>query len=113
MDLFPTFAAIAKASLPPGLKLDGVNILPVLLEGRELPERTLFWRYEHKHLKAVRKGPWKLLIIEDEVGLYNLDDDLGENDNLAPFKPKLVAELKAELAAWEKDVDSVNRDEPK
>ena len=49
-------------------------------------------------IQAVRKGPWKLLIIKDEVGLYNVDDDLGENDNLAPHKPKLVAELKAELA---------------
>ncbi|MHC4483110.1 MAG: sulfatase-like hydrolase/transferase [Planctomycetota bacterium] len=108
MDLFPTMVAMADAKLPSGLKLDGVNILPVLLEGKSLPHRTLFWRTKREG--AVRKGPWKLLMGAKKerqygfVGLYNLDSDIGEKNNLVEEKPQLLNMLKAEFAAWEKEV---------
>jgi arylsulfatase A-like enzyme len=108
MDLFGTMAAMAGAELPKGLKLDGVNILPVLLEGKELPERTVFWRTGREG--AARKGPWKLLMRARKrkqygfVGLYNLDNDIGEENNLVDQRPQLFNTLKTEFEAWEKDV---------
>jgi hypothetical protein len=39
-----------------------------------------------------------------EHELYNLADDLAETRDLASQRPDLVRELKARLAAWEKDV---------
>jgi arylsulfatase A-like enzyme len=102
MDLFPTMAAMAGAKLPNALKLDGVNLLPLLLEGRKLPERTLFWRFRRQH--AVRKGPWKLLVRGGDQYLFNLDDDIGEEKNLLDAKPDIVDLLRAEFLAWEKDV---------
>ncbi len=113
MDLLPTMAAIAGASLAPGLKLDGVDLLPMLERGRKLPKRTLFWRFGKQ--KAVRRGPWKLLVNPkgrkqrgkgggETVHLYNLSDDLGERKDLAAAEPERVRTLQADLAAWEKDV---------
>ena len=109
MDLFPTVAAIAGAALPPGLTLDGTDLSPVLLLRGELPAgRALFWRF--KGQKAVREGPWKLLVNakgKDQVkpvGLYNLADDLGETKDLAEAEPARVRALQAALAAWEQDV---------
>ena len=102
LDLFATMASLAGAKLPAGLALDGVDLVPLLVEGKGLPERTLFWRYRKQ--KAVRKGPWKLLVIEGSVKLFNLAEDIGEKNDLAGDKPRMVAELKAELAAWEKEV---------
>jgi len=102
LDLFPTIAVIGGAKLPPGLKPDGVNLLPMLLDGRKLPKRTLFWRYRGQ--KAVRKGPWKLLVRENEQHLYNLAKDLGETKNLADIEQERVKALLAELSAWEKEV---------
>jgi len=108
MDLFVTMAAMAGASLPRGRKLDGVNILPVLLEGEKLLERTVFWRTSREG--AARKGPWKLIMRGkkqtgyDFVGLFNLDDDIGENNNLAEARLQTVKMLRAEFEAWEKDV---------
>jgi len=108
MDLFVTMAATAGAELPVGRKLDGVNILPVLLEGRKLPERTVFWRTSGQG--AARKGPWKLIMRGKKqgeytfVGLFNVDDDIGEDNNLAEAQPQMVKMLKAEFEAWEKDV---------
>jgi len=108
MDLFATMAAMSGARLPKGLKLDGVNILPVLLEGKRLPERTVFWRTKREG--AARKGPWKLLMRAKSqtrygfVGLYNLDSDIGEKNNLVEERPQLFSMLKAEFEAWEKEV---------
>jgi arylsulfatase A len=102
MDMFPTMVSIAGAKNPPGLNLDGVDLLGMLTQDKKLPDRTRFWRYRKQ--KAVRKGPWKLLVQGEKVRLYNLDDDLGEKKNLAGTKPDTVKILQAELAAWEKEV---------
>lgn len=102
MDLFPTMAAMAGARLPKVLKLDGTSLLPLLLQGEELRERTLFWRFRKEH--AVRKGPWKFLVRGENQYLFNLDDDIGEESNLFDAKPDLVNALRAEYLAWEKDV---------
>ena len=101
MDMFPTMVSIAGAKLPAGLKLDGVDLLGMLTQDRKLPDRTLFWRYRKE--KAIRKGPWKLMVQSDKVRLYNLDDDLGEKINLAGAKPGMARELQGELAAWEQE----------
>jgi hypothetical protein len=39
----------------------------------------------------------------DTVGLYNLEDDPGEKKNLADSMPELVAELRAEIDAWQQN----------
>ena len=104
MDLFATMVSIAGVKPPAGLELDGVDLLPMLTEGRRLPERTLFWRYRKE--KAVRKGPWKLLVQNNQSKLYNLDEDLGEKENLADVKPGIVKQLEDELSAWEQEVSA-------
>jgi len=104
MDIFPTMVSIAGEKLPKGLKLDGVDLLGMLTEDRKLPKRTLFWRYRKQ--KAVRKGPWKLLVQDDNVKLYNLSDDLAEKENLVNTKPAIARELKDELAVWEQEVSA-------
>jgi arylsulfatase A-like enzyme len=104
MDLFATMMSIAEAKPPTSLKLDGVDLLPMLTKGTRLPERTLFWRY--KKGKAARKGPWKLLVQNNQPKLYNLDEDLGEKENLALARPDMVKMLEDELAAWEQEVSA-------
>ncbi len=104
MDLFATMMSIAGAKLPVDLKLDGVDLLPMLTEGAKLPERMLFWRYRKE--KAARKGPWKLLVQGNQSKLYNLEEDLGEKENLAIAKPQMLKALEDELAAWEQEVSA-------
>lgn len=106
MDLMPTYLELSNANLP-GLEdrstLDGRTLSPVLFEGLPLQERALFWRSGKEW--AVRWGPWKL--VGDEKGqamLFNLDEDIGEERNLARDKPDLVEKLVAAYRDWEKDV---------
>jgi len=106
MDLFPTLAAIAVAEVPGDLNLDGLDISPVLFEGRPLPERWLFWRYRSQ--KAARRGQWKLLISRQkkteqaDVYLFDLTRDRAEQHNLASQEPDRVRRMRHRLEAWEK-----------
>ena len=52
-------------------------------------------------LSAVRKGDWKLVyrMRTGALELYNLEDDLGEQNNVAAANPEKVKELAAELSA--------------
>jgi len=102
MDIFPTMVAMSGATLPDGLRLDGVSLLPLLLEGKDLPQRTLYWR--HRKEWAIRKGPWKLLATGQDLHLFNLDEDISEQNNLADARPEMVKAMHAEFLKWEKDV---------
>jgi arylsulfatase A-like enzyme len=104
MDFFPTIARLAGAPLPARQKVDGLDISPLLMKGQQINKRTLFWR--KGNARAVRRGPWKLVVKGDQIELYNLDDDLGEKKNLATEQPELVVELTKALAEWEKEVES-------
>jgi len=101
MDVFATMASIAGAEVPAGL--DGVDLSGLIFKGKSLPKRTLFWRY--KTQKAVRKGSWKLLIQGKNTKLFNLDDDLGEKEDLAGERRDVVKMLEDELAAWEQELN--------
>ncbi len=104
MDLAPTFLALAGARAPADARFDGMDLSGLLLRDRTLPERTLFWRTPDA--KAVRRGPWKLVIAGGKTGLFDLGRDLGEQRDLAAVEPQRVRDLQAELAAWEADVAS-------
>lgn len=104
-DLFPTFADLAGVEdWEASQEFDGANLAPLLIEQATIEPRTLFWRMREE--KAVRKGPWKLVVLGDEEPqLYNLSDDIGESEDLTTKQPELAAELLSELAEWEADVD--------
>lgn len=96
MDLYPTLATLA-GSNEPSAEIDGRDIGP-LLTGREdaqSPHQAFFY-YRRDTLKAVRSGPWKLYLPEDESSpprLYNLVDDLAETRDLAASQDEVVARL--------------------
>lgn len=62
MDFLPTFAAAAGVSLPPGLRLDGNNALPLLTGQSEATTYGAFYYYHYNRLDGVRQGRWKYLL---------------------------------------------------
>ncbi len=104
-DLFPTFAALAGVmDKPAGPKSDGVDLCPLLLRREPLAERTLFWRMGQK--KAVRQGNWKLVVnSKQEPELYQLQNDLGEQNNRASEHSPIRSKLLNDLAHWEAEVE--------
>ncbi len=104
MDMLPTIAHIAGASVPSDRSIDGVNVWSVL-EGKGSAEpRDEFLYFRGLKLEAVRKGAWKLRLAKKE--LYHLHEDIGEANNVASANPDKVAELLALAKAVESDLGS-------
>jgi arylsulfatase len=118
IDILPTLAAITNAPLPEK-KIDGVNILPLLLGDETAnPRESFLYYYRKNSLEAVRKGSWKLVFAHPgrtyigfkpgfdgfpggtnenfpyEEGLYDLRRDPGERYDVKEYYPEIVAELK-------------------
>ncbi len=109
LDLFPTFAELAGATLPGEMQeLDGRSLLPLLESPEsEWDHRELFvhcgrWntgeREAHKYKKcAVRTPNWRFVNNQD---LYNIPKDPGETKDVAAENPKVVARLRKVYDAW-------------
>ena len=57
-------------------------------------------------MRAVRRGPWKLLADGQALFLFDLSKDIGERTDLSSVRQDLVKELRQKIVDWEKDVDS-------
>jgi arylsulfatase A-like enzyme len=116
VDLLPTFAHVAGATVPEGA--DGIDLSPVL-DGHAIGRRPLtFWAFGMPGAQrqprgpfdphdvapglAVRDGNWKLLAQADgsDVQLYDLRADPGEATNLAARQPRIRDRLLTRLRAW-------------
>jgi arylsulfatase A-like enzyme len=108
-----TAMLLGVGGVPPSLlpKLDGEDLLPVML-GKEKPhERTFFWSMAAAQggQKAARRGRWKYVRERVEL-LFDLDADPAERINLAYRNPKVVAELREAVDQWVKETKaSVSR----
>ena len=98
-DLYPTFAALAGASVPDDRIVDGRDIGGLLLgtPGAAVPHEE-FYFYESRRLVAVRGGTWKL-VFPAEAGegpkLFDLRADLAEAHDVAAEHPAAVERLQA------------------
>lgn len=109
-DIMPTMLTAAGIELPTERPLDGINLLPVLTEGKTIADRQLVWNG-----KAVRDGSWKLLIGGkggEKVALYDLSQDLGEQNNLADQHPDRVQKMQATLKKWDADMKATMTPQP-
>ncbi len=102
VDLFPTFATLA--GIPSEkIQTDGIDLTSHLFEKDPLPDRMLFWRADSD--RAVRHGRWKLCLCGGKLELYDLDEDIGEQHNLANAHPVVTERLLDAWACWEADVN--------
>jgi uncharacterized sulfatase len=102
IDLMPTLAAAAGARPPPGVAIDGADLMPFargLAAPGARPHDTLFW--QSGAYQVVRDGDWKLQITDRpaRVWLFDLARDPTERNDLAAARPEIVARLKGLLAA--------------
>lgn len=92
MDFFPTFAKLAGATVPEGHQLDGIDIMPLLMDPAKKVEHVMNWLFGESW--AVRKGSWKLIgKDQDALTLVNLETDIEEKINLLKEQPERVVEL--------------------
>jgi arylsulfatase A-like enzyme len=101
-DWFATATELARASNPSGL--DSISFVPTLLGGSLQQEghEFLYWEFHERGFTqaALYQGRWKGLREQDPeapVQLYDLRNDLGEEQNIAEEHPEITAKLDAYL----------------
>ena len=112
VDYLPTIAEAALVDLPKGVEIDGTSLVDHLESGgkKSLNRKAIYWHFPHyRHnpgpYSIIREGPWKLIhFYEGPMELFNLNDDLGEKNNLASQMPGKVKELNARLLAHLKSI---------
>ncbi|WP_318186610.1 sulfatase [Pelagicoccus enzymogenes] len=128
VDYMPTFAELAGAALPSSQPVDGVSLVP-LMKGDPIPERSIFWHYplylnsrlqvkpvfgtERMYWRTtpcsvVRTGDWKLMQFfeSDALELYNVREDIGEQNNLAAQYPERVERMLGTLQSWQRETNA-------
>ena len=97
-DMMPTMAELANVAdhCPQGI--DGISFVPTLLGESEKQKQHdhLFWAfYERGGARAIRAGNWKAVQqpYHTPVRLYNLESDIGEQNDIAASHPETVAKL--------------------
>jgi arylsulfatase A len=116
IDFYPTF--LEMISLAGNLKhntdMDGLSLVPLLKNPiAKLKRDALYWHYPHYYptttpVSAIRQGDWKLLeyFEDNHIELYNLSNDIGEQNNLAEKMPEKAGELRKRLEAWRMAVNA-------
>jgi len=92
-DFLPTACEIIGAEPP--ADIDGISYLPTLL-GNEQKQRQhdhLYWELGGR--QGIRMGDWKLVRTRPgaKVELYNLAEDIGEQDDVGKENPEILAKM--------------------
>jgi len=111
LDFYPTFLEVAGLQKPEGKVLDGVSIMPLMIQSGAIKERALFWHFpvylqkyagkaddSHDEFfrtrpgSAMRFGKWKFheYFEDGRFELYDLEAETGERKNLAASMPEKV-----------------------
>jgi arylsulfatase A-like enzyme len=101
-DVMPTFAEPAGASIPNGLQLDGVSLMPTLLgrPGQRVHDHLYWESPAGQGAQAVRTGDWKavrLKVKQDPnaaIQLFDLKTDPAESHDVAASHPDVVGKVR-------------------
>ncbi len=96
-DVMPTLCDITKSDIPEFS--DGISFLPVLVGKEQKEPEYLYWEFAgYGGQQAVRMGSWKAIRNNIkkgnlEIELYNLDNDIKEENNVATDFPEIIKQV--------------------
>lgn len=110
IDVLPTIAAITGMPLPEGKKIDGIDVSKLWMGTAKGPLREEFVHYTSRgDIEGLRQKNWKLLVKkpggrrnnnqaaqkprQPQIFLFDLANDIGEQNNLADKHPEIVQQL--------------------
>lgn len=118
-DFFPSILELAAIKVYHTVQVvDGQSFVPLLL-GKKVRknERALYWHFPNKWgpsgpgigaTSTIRQGEWKLIYWyrDQRFDLFNIPNDIGEENNLAEEKPEIVKSLSIKLGQYLRAVDA-------
>ena len=112
IDLLPSLASLTPKGLPKANKIDGLDASSLILGTGKTPRKEFIHYTSRGELEGIRSGEWKLLRKKprnknqkETVMLFNLINDLGEQNNLASEHPAIVARLSARMNKLDQEIE--------
>lgn len=106
LDFYPTFSRLAEAAIPAGKKLDGKNIWDNFLAGKNSYNNDNLYIMRHRNGYSdvsVRRNEWKAVkAYQQKWKLFNIEDDMSEDNDLSHQHPDVVRKLVEEGEMWSK-----------
>jgi arylsulfatase A-like enzyme len=93
-DLLPTLAEVA--GVKPPADIDGVSMFNALRGRRQRDHEFLYWEFHERGFsQAARMGDWKAVrkSPDSPLELYDLKNDLGEQNDCAAKHPEIVKKI--------------------
>lgn len=103
LDIFATIATLSKTPIKADCPLDGVNMIPYISgKNNGFPHETIYLRKFDEKGYSVRHKDLKLVLKKDGVPqLYNLKEDIGEENDIAQQFPDEVKKLDKIRLEWD------------
>ena len=113
IDWYPTLLELCGIDIPKKQKVDGVSLVP-LLKGKAIQDRPLYWHYPHygnqggEPSSIIMEGDWKLIHYHEDGRneLYNLENDIGEQNDLMTKEKTRALQMRKKLDAWLKQTNA-------
>ncbi len=127
-DLFPTLIDLCDVKKPADTDFDGMSLAPALKGKSDIPDRILVIQFQRRlEIKkwdaCIMWGPWRLLNLFDidpklrdeekikkikkrrrnyeiKLGLFNIEKDPHQDNNVIDEYPEVVAKMKAHYEKW-------------
>ena len=113
-DFYPTLLEMIGLPALPNQHVDGVSFLSAL-QGKVHDRGAIYWHFPHYSNHgyqspggAIRLGKYKLLEYYENgnVQLFDLEKDIGEQNDLSKAKPDVRSKLLKMLHDWRREVDA-------
>jgi len=106
LDLYPTFAGLAKANLSEDKKLDGKNIWQAVSSEQDTRKGAPVFVLRHREGYSdvgIRQDQWKALKTnQNEWKLFNINEDIAETTDLSKQHPEQLKTMVLEAQTWSK-----------
>lgn len=117
VDLLPTLLQIAGAPEDP-IELNGEDVSPAWFGETFVRQRPMFWEWRYAIVGeleymsptlAVQDGRWRAYVNGDgtQLELYDIESDVGEQENLALIHVETADRLRAEMLKWKSSLPAV------
>ena len=101
LDIFATAIGNTQKAVSTKNEIDGVNLIPYLLNGQKI-DRNLYWRQFGKKSLVVRSNNLKYLSFQkqDTKHLFDLSNDISEDNDIKKQFKNHVTDLEGLLQKW-------------
>jgi arylsulfatase A-like enzyme len=107
LDIFPTMLDICGEDPVGNYDLDGLSLVDLIKENKPLKREHLFFyrSYDAQYASVLAEDGWKLIAYRDNrFELFNIYEDVSEENDLSQDNPEMVDKLVEALRSWEESL---------